>query len=1632
MNSKDSSTTTDLLSILDCTSKSSAQPQVPYESSENSDLVFSETTHAPSKAATVIESETRSECPEIWDLVHENATYKGGDIQDQTETSSNLRFKKTLQKIEERLDEQENVLNDQEESIYLFGETPKLEYEVRGYQAEIYMKSRDRNSIIVLETGSGKTIISILHILESLRKYGNTKMVAFLNLQINLVEQQARKIQDFLKIMENMTDYEFLKTLKPKVVVLHGGKGEDTYWDSLWKLRKRETVQRPIILVMTPQFFLNGLRRGYIRLEKISLIVFDECHHCKGNFAYNHIMQEFYHRPLKANAEKPQILGLTATPITVTKDVQSYEIEAKLLEICNNLDSNFCTLDDINDTANPLLMKKSEAEIETWTFYQEDKFENLDIASEADHRKLVPLFQNEEFLMAWDSTIQNILKYFDQNSEQAMSKNTRMSVEDYFKSKIANRAIALLLEFGEYAVYLHFQDVHERLKEVYEGLGVKSMEAAKLTKIKEILQQFLKRIQSYNNPKLITHKLLTLLENLKKVYVKQPQNTGIVFIERKYMARVLNTLINEMTPSHIKARYVIGHNFNGLTMSSQEINKHSIKESITVPVSDIDLGEVEDIKREGKFFRKFCNPRQTLPNQLKQIDLFKKGDFNVLIATSIIQEGFDVPNCNFVISYSEPKTLLGMVQMRGRARKEGSKYYILVSSKNESEKRWKYEFGLELMKKIKTIAKTFEKNILSRSLNLQNQENYEEEISESGGRLNMNWSDYLTMILCKSVPPNSWEKYKPFFFLFEEKVTNKNQYTCMIMLPNQCNLRMWIGETYPNKADAKRSAAFKCCQRLIRMGCFTEHLVPKSLNKDQVEFINLQIDPLANSFDSKKIEAMNDSARPHNFSHFAKQFQLKIDVGARTFSGYVHKINFIQDREQPGLKIYFVHSSKLPDKFSTKDSPFLLEYSHTIEFTVEKYQEYMLIHRYLTSFVESSLPHFFSILTDEPANYFKFDQQVLDDEYQSWISHKPSISFFMISNENFYRTLKEYITYQSRIYQYVNSLTYDRVLKKSDSVWSLPQRSFICNLDPENFSLFENVVQDFWGFRKYQYCETQELKDLDLLESSDGRMSLQSRIIFKIDPFLGRGSSNDVEDYYSSGFKMMSLEDGNISKIFIDTELMVSPISVKFYKDLELIVNGFKNFDQSELSLRLYREMMTDYPQDQNKVLRYDSNPVKLLETLDDFADKIYKQGNLFSEYIAPHGLTKENILAPIVFKKNSEIAEIEESLKDIFTIEKYQEDQSNEYAILGAKLIELLLTIEVLFKEKNEWDYSLERARKYQIQRWKDENDFIPFSELFISEKGNELLCNAIITETDRDGYRMCAEYLTQKRLSEVVKITSYMFYDKEKGDLQRIREFLKNCGLLKFKSLEIETNKFKKEDFGGGLNVMNQLYSQKYNKLERILGYQFKDQCLLISAFMEISFRDYLVEWVEKKSDLFARKSQSLLEIRKKRFAEDKGEFFIPVDKGFTPDKLFSRSLVDLINYHHETPNELDRLRFLGQALVQLIIAEWIYEKGNSLLGVDDMNLEMQLKYFTCDRFITCVSWYYNLEGCMLAHSSVLEKLKGAKAQINQKDLITKPLYGVLEDSSLQFIKLCVISSNLFLFIDWSSLPGFKDELL
>ncbi len=63
-----------------------------------------------------------------------------------------------------------------------------------------------------------------------------------------------------------------------------------------------------------------------------------------------------------------------------------------------------------------------------------------------------------------------------------------------------------------------------------------------------------------------------------------------------------------------------------------------------------------------------------------------------MIATDIVQEGLDVPECSFVIRYEFVSNEIGTVQSRGRARAEKSSCYLVVEQseiwfKNSNERQ---------------------------------------------------------------------------------------------------------------------------------------------------------------------------------------------------------------------------------------------------------------------------------------------------------------------------------------------------------------------------------------------------------------------------------------------------------------------------------------------------------------------------------------------------------------------------------------------------------------------------------------------------------------------------------------------------------------------------------------------------------------------------------------------------------------------------------------------------------------------------------------------------------------------------------------------------------------------------------
>ena len=179
----------------------------------------------------------------------------------------------------------------------------KIEY--REYQINIANSSYKKNTLVVLPTGLGKTIISLILISKILEELNSEEKILFLAPTKPLVIQHAQFIKENLEIDNEL-------------IVIFTGEISPKERNKLWNRSK--------IIISTPQVIENDILSKRIDLHNVSFIIFDEAHHASGKYSYVFISEMFQKQSIQ-----PKILGMTASP---GKDI------LKIREICRNLNIN--------------------------------------------------------------------------------------------------------------------------------------------------------------------------------------------------------------------------------------------------------------------------------------------------------------------------------------------------------------------------------------------------------------------------------------------------------------------------------------------------------------------------------------------------------------------------------------------------------------------------------------------------------------------------------------------------------------------------------------------------------------------------------------------------------------------------------------------------------------------------------------------------------------------------------------------------------------------------------------------------------------------------------------------------------------------------------------------------------------------------------------------------------------------------------------------------------------------------------------------------------------------------------------------------------------------------------------------
>ncbi|CAH3018864.1 unnamed protein product [Porites evermanni] len=106
----------------------------------------------------------------------------------------------------------------------------------------------------------------------------------------------------------------------------------------------------------------------------------------------------------------------------------------------------------------------------------------------------------------------------------------------------------------------------------------------------------------------------------------------------------------------------------------------------------------------------------TQNEQERVIKTFKTGEKNLLLATSVAEEGLDISDCNYVIRYDMMGNEISSVQSRGRVRAEYGKYSVLVghsgARKRENMSAFREMLMTEALNKVQSLdPETFKKKV---------------------------------------------------------------------------------------------------------------------------------------------------------------------------------------------------------------------------------------------------------------------------------------------------------------------------------------------------------------------------------------------------------------------------------------------------------------------------------------------------------------------------------------------------------------------------------------------------------------------------------------------------------------------------------------------------------------------------------------------------------------------------------------------------------------------------------------------------------------------------------------------------------------------------------------------------------
>lgn len=279
-----------------------------------------------------------------------------------------------------------------------------------------------------------------------------------------------------------------------------------------------------------------------------------------------------------------------------------------------------------------------------------------------------------------------------------------------------------------------------------------------------------------------------------------------------------------------------------------------------------------------------CERGMTVSYQTKVIENFRCSRFGVLVSTSVLEEGLDVPSCGLVVMFDAVASSKVYIQSRGRARHARSRYVMMVPSAEPESTSMRRHIrlirdGADIMKfTVQTInlSRDSDDNAASETQDAQldvdtASVSREPFLRSNTTRARVSATAAVSMLynFCSSLP---CDKYfledGPAGPLYDVKQQSPNNFICTVMLPPAAPVQRGVcAEPQSSKTKAKRLAALDAYTQLYGCGALDEHLFPKDY-ATRYRNTSCQEDSLTDNLEdsagsnSKLVKRAKSSVRP--------------------------------------------------------------------------------------------------------------------------------------------------------------------------------------------------------------------------------------------------------------------------------------------------------------------------------------------------------------------------------------------------------------------------------------------------------------------------------------------------------------------------------------------------------------------------------------------------------------------------------------------------------------------------------------------------------------------------------------------------------------------------------------------------